>query len=231
MTQGYGKKRRAKGQALFDELRALGALTREPTEAELDRHGDGILYADVEAKQDLQWIRSALHYAERTGTDAATPSERALFWIRVGGVLLDIRKTYDGMMRQGEETWGDVSESRVHTMMQALLNAIDDLAGQLEEDELFYLEYRRHVECHPRQSAYRARLRKAGALGPVKSKALGAKYEQGEGEDMLHRVLQRYGIDEDAIAMDFAQRLLQPLRAVETAALPLCLAQAWKCES
>ncbi len=219
----YDQDRRERGRALFDDLRRRGILNVKATDEQLDFFGDAAIYADIQAEQDLAWIRSALRYAERVGNGSAIPSEISLFWIRAGGVLLDVGAHYRTSLANAAKVFGGLP-SDVHSIQltRTLVDAITALAQALPEDELHYLEYRRHVECHPRQSAYRARLNKDGSLKRVKSNVSGTARLQHESEDALRGVLTRYGVDETRIAIEIARRLVEPLRKVEIAARPLC---------
>lgn len=218
----YEHERRERGRQMFEALRLRVVLQREPTDAELDQFGDQALYADVQAGQEMQWIRSAVHYAVRVAAGDATPADVSLFWIRVGGVFLDVRAKHQASLDFLRRTYGDdIVRAPAVAPFQALLDAISAVAAVLTEDELYYLEYRRHVECHPRQTAYRARLHKDGSLKEVQSKALGEARTQAESEDTLRRVLTRFGHDETRAAVEIATRLVVFLRAVEAAARPL----------
>lgn len=217
----YEQQRRERGRAVFDELRRRGMLQKEPTEEHLDLLGDMAIYGDIQPAQDLQWIREACGYAEKVAGGAASRAERSLFWIRTAGVLLDIGGHYRASLELTSAAFGELPDVLAIRLTQTLVDAIRALAEALPEDELRYLEYRRHCECHPRQSAYRARLNKDGSIKPVSSKISGSR-PQHESEDVLRGVLLRYGVDETRIAIEVAKRVLEPLRKVEAAAGPLC---------
>lgn len=213
----YRDERRAIGRVLVDEMKLRVALNREPSDAELDYLGDILTFADVESLQESQWATAARHFAERVASGSGTREEISLFWIRFVGIFLDLAPRWRTWMKSaGERDGAMVAASPMFQMVESLLEATERLATAIPSDELFYAEYRRHVECHPRQTHYRARVTPNGLLD-VTSKALGDARTQAESEDTLRRVLLRYDILEDKIAVSIAQRVVGPLRDVEAA--------------
>jgi len=217
----YERERRERGRALFNWLRSKGVLLREPTDEQLAFFGDRMIFADIQPGQDLEWIRSAVYYTERVVDGSARPAETALFWIRVTGVFSDIADTYRTSLSASNRMSSGTSVSEVHAQLQTLVDAIASAVSVLPEDEVHYLEYRRNLECHPRQSKYRAQLGKDGNLRNRGSTILPGVLTQADSEDTLRTVNLRYGTKEH-VAAAIARKLLEPLRKIETAARPLC---------
>ncbi len=213
--------RRERSLAVVADLRRRGVEVRELTDDELHWLGDSVTYADIQAVQDMQWIRSARHFAGKLAETTPTYPEVSLFWIRLWGVVAEIGPRHRASLDSAEKHFGEVPDLAVFRLTDQLVCAIESVTRALSEDEVRYAEYRRHVECHPRQSHYRASLRKDGSLGPVRSRVLGDERAQDESEDALRAVILRYG-DEEQAAIALAKKVLEPLRRVEAAAKPLC---------
>ncbi|MCB9635965.1 MAG: hypothetical protein H6721_27970 [Sandaracinus sp.] len=209
----YKQQRRVAGENLLRSIITLKA----PTEAEIEHFGDVAIYADVQSLQTFRWLQSAVFYAERVAAGNASDAEDELFWIRVAGVLLDIRKRQSEHLSFFDKVFGDqIATSRALEQTRRFVEAIDELIALLPEDERHYLVYRRHCACHPIQSAYRTRLRK-GSLADVRSPNDSASMPQDVSEDMLRAVLRRYGRDEREVGRAIAARVLHPLRIVARA--------------
>ena len=223
-------KRLGLGKAI---ARELGIDGQARSDAELAWLADCVPHADIQGTQDLQWVQSAVRMAEVTAAGSASEGDRAIFWIRLLGVLTNLDKHYRALA-EPPSRWGAAEKERMAShpdfiALRQLLAALDDLRASLPEDELFYAEYRRHVESHPRQQLYRATLERPKAktgrkpfLKPVTSTLLGDAREQHESDDTLRAVLLRYGFDQTRLATSVATRVLEPLRAVEIALTPLC---------
>jgi len=207
----YKQQRRAAGESL---LRSISTL-RDPTEAELEHFGDVAIYGDVHALQTFRWLQGAVFYAERMAAGSASDSEDELFWIRVAGVVLDVRNQHAERLANFKKAFGDsVATPPDLALTRRFVEAIDKLIAVLPEDERHYLVYRRHCACHPVQSAYRTRLRKDGSLADVRSPIDSTSMPQDVSEDMLRAVLRRYGRDEREVGRAIAAKILPSLKLV-----------------
>ncbi len=175
---------------------------------------------DVHAQQERQWIRDAHFYTRKVAADgpAATPETRAVFWIRLVGLLKEVRQhleeqqaTFAEMM-QGDPIAEAQLRLRYADPPRRILEAIAAVRATLNEDELLYAAYRRDVECHPWQDFYRLRV----ASGKLKDErtVFGHSWKIEELDTALGRTLRSYGIDEAVIAVDFARRLSAPMERV-----------------
>lgn len=209
----------------IDDLYRRGVISRKPTDEERALFNDLHAYGDVESHQRMQWIASAVSLARRVARESS-PEETALFWVRACGVVVDLRAEHAASvakLRVGlQHLFTDPAAAPLVSKYETLARAFDAAVDVLADDEKIYLEYRRHVECHPLQSGYRVRRGKKGAIvQEVKSNLLGRNLPHQESQEMLRRVLLRHAIDEPAIARHFAARLEPRLSAIEVAARPL----------
>ena len=163
--------------------------------------------ADLMQPQIANWLSDAVRVTEMVakGNTDIIP----VFWIRMYGILADIT---DEITRQLDfATSMNVPRRKV----SLLKGAIDVLAKTFTEDELIYLQYRRHVECHPLQDSYRLKLTGGGLQDSVFLRLPGKKTTVVFTTETIRSVLQRYGVAEHLIALDFAKRSLVPLSNVQ----------------
>lgn len=154
-------------------------------------------------------------YAERVAAGDATDSEDELFWIRVAGIVLDIRNRQTEQLKVFDMAFGAfVAPPRELVLARRFAETIDDLIAVLPEDERHYLVYRRHCACHPIQSAYRTRLRKDGSLAEFRAPIDSTSMPQDVSEDMLRAVLRRYGRNEREVGRAIASKILPSLKLV-----------------
>jgi hypothetical protein len=91
------------------------------------------------------------------------PEVVSVFWTTSYGVMLDVRELvvrHRATLTSSDEwvlrAFG-LSTSTV-SQMDGILKCIDAMYAAFNEDELAYLGYRRHVECHPLQDGYEMRV-------------------------------------------------------------------------
>jgi hypothetical protein len=147
-----------------------------------------------------------------------------MFWIRFVGIFLNVAPHYETMRQSQIDLFGEevAATHPMFRLVREFTDATRALAGALPADELFYAEYRRHCECHPRQNHYRSRLGGDGRLLPVRSNILGDERQQTDSETTLRQVIRRYELNEINAAKAIADKVLEPLGRVERAAKPLC---------
>jgi hypothetical protein len=172
-----------------------------------------------------QWIvsldRQVKLLAKESGR--ATASDLTVFWIRLHGALVELplrfakaaellsgapvelfekhRSTPEGassLFLLGYQ-WG------VHLESQRL-------GSSLTEDEHAYAEWRRNVEAHLTQGAYRLQMTKVGALkDEVKIKALETALSAMEFWSAVRRVTDTYGESDLQVASGLAAKLSVPV--------------------
>ena len=89
-----------------------------------------------------------------------------MFWISVYGILVDIRDSVEERLRFLSGFGAPVPRAVAAALpsAQGLKAAMEGLQRTLGDDEVIYLAYRRHVECHPFQHGFRLRRDRTGAL-------------------------------------------------------------------
>lgn len=222
----YDKRRIQAGRDLFAELRAKGIeLKREPTLDDLAHFGDGVLNSEL-ASDDQEWLWETLELTEMVMAEKASVNDRRLFWVRVGGTLIDLPEPY----RKGVE--GAVAEllglrHPVVALQLMFLSAMDTTTGVLSIEERVFLQWRRNVECHPRLHHYRTRLQN-GKLDDVRAHRLVSEpLSQAATQDAIESVQAHHNHDDAKAAFHFATALHQPLLRAEKALRPLCEAADW----
>jgi len=158
--------------------------------------------------------------------DAAWPF-KAIFWIRLHGVLNDIRS--DGTTFRRNLAAAGVDEKTdkptlggVADLALKFYDAIDRLKSALTDDELIYADYRRHTESHPVQTSYDVRWSTRGSQVVVQHRvpALERELTVDELDAAIRRVLEAHQTNEAVIAVDFAKRLVAKAGELLVAARP-----------
>jgi hypothetical protein len=179
----------------------------------------------IHAQQEHQWIRDAHHYTRKVALEgkSCSPEGRALFWIRLAGLLQDVREHLETQeklwktMMQGDSTTEARLRPTNYDPIKAVLDGIEAVMGSLSDVELLYLAYRRDVECHPWQDSYRLKLTKPGKLKEVRT-VFRREWKIEEAEAAIANLLRSYQIDEAQIAADFASRVSAHVERVAAAA-------------
>lgn len=174
---------------------------------------------DLDARLKCQWVENLEQVVQtllREG-DAAPWPFMGMFWVRLYGVLADLRSEQVAFFRflgvdplTHVANAGSLLELGVETARR-----IEGVRQSLTEDELIYVDYRRHTESHPTQSAYNVRWsKKAGAVADRhRVHALDREFSVAELDLAVRRVLAAHA-NEPAIAVALARKVEQPLRAL-----------------
>jgi hypothetical protein len=113
------------------------------------------LRAEIEAnagvlvpQQMLQWVGATLAVTERLAAEADPDAAVAsVFWIRLYGTLKDLAEV---LSRHEMLTRAFAApDSPDGAVLEGVMSLLAQLRAELSEEELVYLQYRRHVECHP----------------------------------------------------------------------------------
>lgn len=172
--------------------------------------------ADVRAKQELQWVQ----HLDLIGDDLLAKREASpyfgLFWIRLSSVVAELipkgREMYEFMKGLSE---ADRKRHLGIPLYMAQHEAALAIRDALSEDELIYLDYKRHCECHIHQDAYRLGIPKNKLRTTRLFRMLGNQEITIETLDQkLSAILRKYGVNENAIAIDFAGRLSARIKAL-----------------
>jgi hypothetical protein len=175
---------------------------------------------DIWAGQFLGWLGDAARVTEAVAAMASQALRHAdtiaVFWIRTYGVLTDVRRAMERQRGTLVQLDGDLMPYARRTYLEPLnriIELIEDIRAAFDTDELLWLEYRRNVECHPWQDKYRLRTKRDGSLDDERHhELLQGRRVVEDTQAALSRVVRRYNIDEDGIAIDFAKRIAAPLR-------------------
>jgi hypothetical protein len=103
----------------------------------------------------LHWLAHADRVSGAVAAGGSTYEQQALFVVRLAGIVSDLRRRFrgPGVAALAAEHGLDVSFT---DELRAKLNrAIEALYAALTEDELLWLELRRHEQCHPVLDGYR----------------------------------------------------------------------------
>ena len=139
-----------------------------------------------------------------------------VFWTRIYGVLTDIADQIDKSIAFIKDMGALRPSNRDAAAAVRMRSAIDELAAVFTDDELVYLQYRRHVECHPTQNHYRIRVTSKGLDDQVHHRLLDATMSVEDTDAAILRVLKKQNINENLIAIDFATRAAQRFTHLET---------------
>jgi hypothetical protein len=162
---------------------------------------------DVHATQERQWIRDAYHYTKKVSEEGRETSAeaRSVFWIRLLGVLDEVRDHIDGQVNflgtpeaGPEEPQGSLLPSK------RCCSQSNPFAGLSLRTSSYTscIDVMWSVILGSTRIAYGWE-RRGSAKSGLFSDALGRSTMP---DVALRKLLQRYGVDERAIAADFAAR-------------------------
>lgn len=177
----------------------------------------------VQSQIQLAWTADLVTTIQRlvTGTSTDSAALRVVLFLRLHGLFVDFTAHYRvaASIVQGA-TLPPTSDG---ASLRNVLESIDRMRETLSEDELLYLEYRRHVDAHIWQNSYDLQWNKKQAAAEVRfdSKVTRKNYNRRDLNSRISGVIQRYG-DEHAIADDFAKRLESTAGQVLAAMYKFC---------
>lgn len=168
---------------------------------------------DLFAQQLAQWVGNTAWCADQlVEPSTACQSVAALFWIRLYGTLCDVRKA----LRRHQALHSDAGVPEDH-LLAAAAGALDAITDNLTQEELLYIDYRRQVECHPVQDAYRLQLRNDGHLRDERRSSIAGEVPLDDAYRIARDIERRFNFDAVAVAAFFATRVKAYLdRAVES---------------
>lgn len=165
------------------------------------------------------WIGATLLVAERAAS--GSPEALSLFWVRIYGVLTDASDFIALTCTGGDEAYdglGMFPLARGRSDASPLPTAMARVSALFDDDELLYLEYRRHVECDPFQTRYRARRNRQGVSAHVPSALLGGRpITRDQAEAAFGRVLRRHDGCALRLGFELARRSVSALRDLHLA--------------
>jgi hypothetical protein len=188
-------------------------------------------FGDIAAQQILEWTSRAKRCTALVASGDLHPDVIAVFWISIYGLMTDVR---EHVVKQRETLKGtDEATLRAFGLSKLIASNFDGIVDRIDafystfsEDELAYVEYRRHVECHPLQHGYEIAVRD-GAIIDRPRKLTKRSWTYEDEDAALRRVIRKHGRihmtgpDEAPIAQVFAQRLRPLVERVEEALGPM----------
>lgn len=206
----------------MEETQVGGGDTRTvPLESPRNTQNTTVRPVPLAMPEDLlaSWIGETLLAAERAAS--GSPEALSLFWIRLYGVLTDAAdfvaltcsdaEPYDGLCT--------FPLARGRSDASPLPAAMARLRALFDEDDLLYIEYRRHVECDPFQSRYRGYRNRQGVSAHVPSALLGGRpITRDHADAALARVLRKHDGCALRVGFALARRGIAALRDLHLAA-------------
>lgn len=145
-------------------------MTRDLTHDERRRYWTDLFSLEGDwGKQAVRWLDDAsLYCAELVEQGPSASREvRALFWIRLFGILDDtypsiaeLEKSHRAMHAE----FGNPNEVTLASLAEDMLARVDTLRDALSPEEWIYVAYRRHREAHPFQKFIQISLRTRGGI-------------------------------------------------------------------
>ncbi|MBC7461404.1 MAG: hypothetical protein H7287_08580 [Thermoleophilia bacterium] len=171
----------------------------------------------------LHWLASADHVTGRVASGASIYEEQAVFVVRLAGILSDLRRRFGGPSSLTPEQLaeGGYREQLREEHRAKVVAAIAALHARLTEDELLWLELRRHEQSHPWLDGYRPKA------------SHGDRWDQWESAMLdkrvlpLDEVIDRCAALESAhgdfvsVAVSIARKVFQHVGAVQLTMIPL----------
>lgn len=165
---------------------------------------------------EFDWINGladAVRVLTSEGTNAPWPWS-SVFWTRLLGIFVDLQSRY----RETFAVAGIDPATHAATPTSVLewtietYRAIEALRGVFTEDELIYIDYRRHAEGHPKQHAYAISLNNRGQIREGRRLEIlgGRELPISDVQDTIRRVESAHG-SIHAAAVAFAGRIAAPL--------------------
>lgn len=179
-------------------------------------HERGARERDSHQVQLVRWVGETLAITARVASSGQSEL-LPVFWIRLYGLLTDVADFVELSAEPSNDGLGIFPQAR-RPVRSKLPIALNRLKAVFEEDELLYIEYRRHAECDPFQAKYRPRRLTHGGTAHVPSVLLDGRPVTVEAaRAAFDRLLALHG-REVRIGSAFARRVLPALHAVDAAA-------------
>lgn len=167
------------------------------------------------------WLASADHLTGRVASGNAIYEEQALFVVRLAGMVIDLRKRFRTPTPSDQLVEGGAIAEMRERHRDKVDSSIAALYAQLSEDELLWLELRRHEQSHPFLEGYRPKATHGDNWDKWESKILDKRVLP------LEEVFDRCAKLEAAqgefagVAVSIARKVFQHVGAVQLAMAPL----------
>lgn len=179
-----------------------------------------------------QWIDhlDKICNALREGRAAPAGLWASVFWIRLHGALVDLRKRYRKMAEFHQYLVERGKENSFAAASAAVFDACEALRNSLTDHELVYATFARHVEAHVYQDSFEYEVErgnpKINQPGAVRTKQMIPAIQRHIGVDEAHEIVdaiqKKANYDDGRIAVNFAhkvgphvERLAQAMKALD----------------
>lgn len=160
----------------------------------------------------------------------SVPEKAALFWIRLHGVVGDLRdeaQEHFATMRKMAEDYPEAIASdgkfnQTYKLMESVVRAHDALRGAIDEPEAVLLDFMRHLQAHPMVDSYRYqwRAKGSGLQTDYRPRLLGKSYDREALLQIIVQELEEHG-GEAGAANALASKIAPLVLAVWTTSAPL----------
>jgi hypothetical protein len=170
----------------------------------------------------LHFLASAERTAGLVASGTSSFEARAIFVIRLAGIASDLRRRFrEPILDEAERAQAAFAVRHREECRDRVVVAIATLYAKLSEDELLWIELRRHEQCHPILDGYKPKLSDAENWESFRSTILDGKTLE------LREISERCGKLEEAaggfdqLALQLATRVFFDVSAVHNAMIPL----------
>ena len=198
-------------------------LKRADAERLLDR--------DLSAKRDPllegQWVRNLRAVCDALREGRAEPEGLfiSVFWIRLYGVLVDLRGRYRKSAEAHEELVTGGGTNAFSVASADVFYACDAVYQSLSDEELIYAVFIRHTEAHVYQTSFDYSVERGNPAqrqpAALRTKQMVPTVRRHIDVDEVHRivdaVLQRPGYNEARVAVNMAHKVGPHVEALERA--------------
>ena len=176
------------------------------------------------------WIDDLRFLTETRDQFGSVPEKVPLFWIRLRGVVGELRTEAHEQFATMQWARDGVADAaargerfdRIYGFMESVVKTHDALRNALDENEAVVVDFMRHVHAHPFVDSYRYQLRPKGEglETEYKPRLLDKKYDRETLLLIIERKLDDHGGEEGA-ARALAAKIEPQVLAVWTASQPM----------
>jgi hypothetical protein len=166
---------------------------------------------------DSQWVHnfSAICGALREGRAEPAGLFVSVFWIRLYGVLVDLRNRYRKSAEAHRYALERGGSNAFNAASAEVFDACVAIYQALSDDELIYATFVRHTEAHVYQESFEYEVERGNPAqnqpAAIRTKQLIAPLRRHVDVDEAHRVvdvvLQRVGYDETRVTVNIAHKI------------------------
>jgi hypothetical protein len=219
MTDDNGWQRSFEGQDMNDPFVRACYDSVAKASPDLRKHlVDSLAKADGIDQRVRDWVSQFANLAKAIDDQGKNNAWylRELFWIRLGGVILELPH-YLGRLAASA---ADFLRNPVCTNAALALEAIGRIRTRLSDSEIIFIEWLRDRAAHVRTDSYEIRWKKGRAKDLKTIKLLGSNLTIGEIDGKVREVLEDHGSDA-AAAANLVDRLKPDILALLNATIDM----------